>query len=275
MRPARIISQLAKKGIGISLEDGRLKVSGEKGSITPAIQEELRHNKEEIVAFLDSRTVYQSRKPIPVAPDSTYHPLSQAQRRMWVMAQMEGAEKIYNLPAMWLFRASLDQGALARSLDRLTARHEVLRTTFHMVEGEPVQQILPDATSSLKAEAAADADEAKRLAEEVISQPFDLRNDLLLRVRLYALPTGEHMLLLVIHHLVADGLSLTILLDEWLYLYGLELEGKSCDLAPLCIQYKDFVHWQQALLADGGLKSDRAFWHDRMSGELPVLELPY
>ncbi|MFA0964355.1 amino acid adenylation domain-containing protein [Roseivirga sp. BDSF3-8] len=275
MNPARIISQLAEKGIGISLQDGRLKISGEKGSITPAIQEELRHNKEDIVAFLESRSAYRFRKSIVVVPDSQYHPLSQAQRRMWIMAQMEGAGKIYNLPALWHFKGELDRKALAKSLDQLNERHEVLRTTFKMVEGEPVQQVLSQATNSLEVYEAESIDNARQMAKQAIHQPFDLKNDSLLRVKLYALPSGEHILLLVIHHLVADGLSLNILLDEWLYLYGRELAGKPSELEPLRIQYKDFVHWQQKSLADGGLEADRTFWHERLSGELPVLELPY
>jgi amino acid adenylation domain-containing protein len=207
-------------------------------------------------------------------------PLSFAQERLWFLDQLEPNRPIYNLPDSHYFKGALDLEALERSLSEIVRRHEVLRTTFQIVDGEPVQVIAspqPMALEVIDLSASPLAEretEAQRLANKEAQRPFDLSRGPLFRVRLVRLAETEHVLLLTMHHIISDGWSLGVMAREMGVLYEAYKAGQSSPLAELPIQYADFAVWQREWLQGEMLEQQLGYWRQQLGGELPELELP-
>ncbi len=222
-----------------------------------------------------SRTVINPRKR-----ELAHLPLSYAQQRLWFLDQLEPQRSIYNIPESHYFEGALNLEALERSLSEIVRRHEILRTTFASVAGEPMQVIA--AAEPLRLEvidlsrlpAPERENEAQRLANEEAQQPFDLALGPLLRVKLLRLAEAEHVLLLTMHHIVADGWSIGVLERELTALYAAYSAGQSSPLEELTIQYADFALWQREWLQGEVLEKQLGYWREQLGGELPVLELP-
>ncbi|HEU4766874.1 MAG TPA: condensation domain-containing protein, partial [Pyrinomonadaceae bacterium] len=206
-------------------------------------------------------------------------PLSFAQQRLWFLDQLEPNSAVYNIPDTHSFNGPLNLEALERSLSEIVRRHEILRTTFHSVDGEPVQVIaaaqpqrlevidlsgLPPAEREAKAE---------RMANEETQQPFDLTHGPLFRFRLLRLAAERHILLLTMHHIISDGWSLGVLGRELAALYQAYSTGQPSPLAELGIQYADFAVWQREWLQGEVLEKQLAYWREQLAGDLPILEL--
>ncbi|HXE84188.1 MAG TPA: amino acid adenylation domain-containing protein, partial [Gemmatimonadales bacterium] len=205
---------------------------------------------------------------IPRRPERDVAPLSFIQRQMWVLDQMTPGNPAYNLLAGYRLRGHLDVRMLERSFNEIIKRHETLRTTFSAEGGEPQQQIHPELTISIRV---TPADEARlqALASEEAVQPFDLSRLPLIRVTLFRLGDSEHVLLINVHHIVADGWSFGLLLNELDTLYA------GSRPPELAVQYGDFAHWQRRRLADETAHATQIeFWRTQLAGKLPVLELP-
>ncbi|WP_447980435.1 amino acid adenylation domain-containing protein [Candidatus Nitrospira bockiana] len=209
-------------------------------------------------------------------------PLSFAQQRLWFLAQLEPDGWSYNLPFALRIGGTLDVGALERSFTELIRRHEVLRTTFVAVDGEPVQVVAPEPleTVRLPVEDLGTLPEAerepavRRLAVQETQRPFHLDREGPLRVRLLHLGEREHVLLMVVHHIAADAWSLTVLAQEMSVLYAAFVAGRPSPLRPLSIQYADFAQWQRDWLQGEVLEAEVAYWKHRLGPTPPVLELP-
>ncbi len=147
-------------------------------------------------------------------------PLSFAQQRLWFLGQMEGGSEAYHIPLRMRMRGALDVAALRRALDRIVARHEVLRTTFAVVEGEPVQRIqaVEQARFELREEDLRErgetSDDLARRIEKEVRRPFNLRNGPLIRGQLLQVAEDEHVLVITMHHIVFDEWSIGIFLNE-------------------------------------------------------------
>ncbi|MCE1116999.1 MULTISPECIES: non-ribosomal peptide synthetase [Pseudomonas] len=199
-------------------------------------------------------------------------PQSLAQNRLWLLWQLEPASAAYNIPAGLHLRGELDQAALQASFQALVARHESLRTLFDEVDGQAVQRILPSLAFSLQhcdLEGLEPAEVAARREDEA-QRPFDLRQGPLLRVTLARLDDEEHQLWVTLHHIVADGWSLNILLDEFARLYA--AQGQVA-LPELPLGYADYGTWQRQWLADGESARQLDYWKNALGDELPVLDL--
>jgi amino acid adenylation domain-containing protein len=207
-------------------------------------------------------------------------PLSFAQERLWFLGQLDPDSPAYNIPMALRLAGRLDVAALARALSTVVRRHEVLRTALPAVEGRPVQRIAPAAPvplpqvdlSGLPSERG--DREARRLAGAEAARPFDLEQGPLLRAVLLRLAAREHRLLLTLHHVITDGWSLHILGRELSVLYGAFAAGAAPVLPELPVQYADYAVWQRGWLTGEVLAGQLAYWQERLSGELPVLELP-
>ncbi|HVB38626.1 MAG TPA: amino acid adenylation domain-containing protein, partial [Vicinamibacterales bacterium] len=218
-------------------------------------------------------------------PDAPHHPLSHAQRRLWVLEQMNaGGAAAYNVPGAFLVEGPLSVAALAEALAALMARHEILRTRIVLVDGEPRQEVLTDVAPQLEAiDWSADPDGESRfrpLAAREAVRGFATDQAPLWRVTVCRLApiapgTERYGLLLVFHHLLLDGRSLPVLADELQALYRAALKGEPAALAPLTVQYKDYVRWQQALLEADAAVPLRTYWHDRFADPAEPLELPH
>jgi amino acid adenylation domain-containing protein len=207
-------------------------------------------------------------------------PLSYAQQRLWFLNQLQPDSSFYNVPDTYRLTGRLDARVLERCFDALVRRHETLRTTFKVVDGEPRQFIGDPAPFALPVidlthlPAASREAEALRLAGEEAEQLFDLTRDLMLRARLLRLGDDEHLLLMSMHHIASDGWSRGILAGELMKLYEAYSEGGEPALEPLPIQYADYAVWQREYLAGEVLAGQLGYWKEQLGGELPVLALP-
>ncbi|WP_428488157.1 amino acid adenylation domain-containing protein [Pseudomonas chlororaphis] len=199
--------------------------------------------------------------------------LSYAQERQWFLWQLDPQSAAYHVPSTLRLRGRLDQAALQRSFDTLVARHESLRTHVYQDGERALQVIRPAAALQI---ARADADEAglQALVEAEIARPFDLQQGPLLRVTLLRLAEDEHVLVLVQHHIVSDGWSMQVMVDELVQLYAAYSQGQDCQLPALPIQYADYAQWQRSWMAAGERERQLGYWRELLGGEQPVLELP-
>ncbi|WP_339373137.1 condensation domain-containing protein, partial [Paenibacillus elgii] len=179
---------------------------------------------------------------------------------------LEGDGISYNMPGIMRVEGSLDRERLEEAFRKLIQRHETLRTSFDVVNGEPQQKVHPEVAFEVEY-IQASQEEAEEHIRRFI-RPFDLAKAPLLRAGLIQLEENDHILLFDMHHIVSDGVSIGILVEEFNGLY----EGK--ELSPLRIQYKDYASWQQSQVDNQQMIKQEAYWLNVFDGELPVLDLP-
>jgi len=203
-----------------------------------------------------------------------------SQQRLWFLNQLEPDSSIYNVPVAFRLTGPLNVAALEQSLNEISRRHEALRTTFSVVDGQPAQVIAPKLNLTLPVldlreltEIERDA-EVQRLVVEEAQAPFDLAQGPLLRASLLRLGQEEHVLMLTMHHVVSDGWSLNVLFRETTTLYQAFSTGEPSPVPELPIQYADFALWQRQWLQGEELESQLAYWKEQLDGIPPVLELP-
>ncbi|HEX7940824.1 MAG TPA: condensation domain-containing protein, partial [Gemmatimonadaceae bacterium] len=200
-------------------------------------------------------------------------PLSYAQQRLWFIEQLDPGRFTYNVPRFLRLTGALDVAALETSLHELVRRHEVLRTRFAEVEGEPWQSIAADLDVALEVEPVREGDVAERAQREAL-RPFDLGTGPLIRARLLRVREDEHVMLLVMHHIVCDGWSMAILVRELGAAYLGARTGTPPRLPELPVQYADFAQWQRRWLTGEVLDAQLAYWTRALAGAPPTLELP-
>ncbi|MGF9646225.1 amino acid adenylation domain-containing protein [Paenibacillus sp. MABNS29] len=230
------------------------------------LRDVFRYSTIEEMALAISSIGEQSFSSIPLAGTRAYYPLSSAQKRLFILNQLEGADQSYNMPGVLLLEGSIDRSLLEKAFRGLIARHETLRTGFEIVQGEAVQRIYESVDFAVEYRRASE-EEAPEVVQAFI-RPFDLAKPPLLRAELVGLAAERYLLMFDMHHIVSDGVSMDVLVEELVRLYG----GES--LEPLRIQYKDYAVWQQSDEQKVQLKREEAYWLDRYRGELPVLEMP-
>ena len=193
-------------------------------------------------------------------------PVSFAQQRLWFLDQFEPDSPFYNIPTAVRLTGALNVDALHQALNEIMRRHEVLRTTFGVLDGEPIQMIAPEATFALPVVDLRELpktereDEALRLANEEARQPFNLLTGPLLRAKLLRLADDETIILLTMHHIISDGWSIGVLVREIAVLYSAFSRGKPSPLPELPIQYADFALWQREWLQGEVLESQLSYW---------------
>ncbi|MEG5139393.1 MULTISPECIES: non-ribosomal peptide synthetase [unclassified Microcoleus] len=207
-------------------------------------------------------------------------PLSFAQQRLWFLDRLQPGNPAYNIPAAVRLKGAIDITALQRSFQTIIDRHEALRTIFNTVEGRSIQTIISSPTFALSVidlhefPHSQRETEAMRLALEEAQQPFDLAKWPLMRVTLLQLDETESILLLTIHHIVADGWSLGVIVREMAVLYEAFCAGKASPLSELPLQYVDYAVWQRKWLSGEVLETKLAYWKQHLRNPLPVLQLP-
>ena len=211
--------------------------------------------------------------PITRSSRSGDLPLSFAQERLWLLDRLAPGNIVYNVTGALRLEGELDAEALERALSEIVRRHEVLRTTFALRDGAPVQLVAPPAPLRLAREDVADEAEVRRRVRAEAQRPFDLARGPLLRTSLLRVDDREHVLLLSMHHIVTDGWSMGILLRELATLYAAFARGEDSPLAELPIQYGDYAVWQREHLA-GALDPQLAWWRERLAGAPALLDLP-
>jgi amino acid adenylation domain-containing protein len=203
-------------------------------------------------------------------------PLSRGQQSLWFLYRLSPKSAAYNVSSAVRILTPLNLPALEHAFQALVDRHAALRTTFTTRNGEPLQQVDNKVRFALTVEDAATWSEDRvneRLAEAAHS-PFQLERIPLMRAHLLQCAPNDHVLQLVVHHIVIDFWSLTLLTHELVELYEASLTGRDPQLAPLKLEFSDFVRWQEKLLTGADTQRHKDYWLERLSGELPVLSMP-
>ncbi|KAG0244938.1 hypothetical protein BGW41_005537 [Actinomortierella wolfii] len=216
---------------------------------------------------------------ISPTPRGSILALSFIQHLMWFLAQMEGVGDTYHVPVSLRLRGALDHIILEKTLNKIYARHESLRSTFVVVDGEPTLKILSP-ESGLKLiisdlRQTPDRDSvAEAIASEEAMRSFDLEKGPLVRVQLIQLAEDDHILLLMMHHIVTDGWSMDVLFREMSELYMAYIHSKPDPLVPLSIQYQDYAAWQREWLTQDRFEDQAAFWRKALAGAPVSLTIP-
>jgi len=212
-------------------------------------------------------------------PGSNRVPLSFGQERLWFLQQFDLASSVYNISYLLWLRGRLDVSALEKAVSEIVRRHQVLRTTFATADNEPVQIVNPESRLRFPQVNLADVlelerdREARMLAKRQARQPFDLIHGPLLRFLLMRMETERHVLVLSAHHIVSDGWSMDVFVQELAALYDAFSKGQPSPLPELPIQYADFADWQRRCAQDNAFDEQLAYWKQQLEGMPESLEL--
>ncbi|ALE01062.1 non-ribosomal peptide synthetase [Pseudomonas syringae] len=212
--------------------------------------------------------------PIAVRETQVPSALSYAQQRQWIIWQLEPHSAAYNIPLALRLHGALNVEALRRSVEQLIERHETLRTTFEQQGDEALQVVHPVSPFALGVEQLAAGESVEAWVDRHVQQPFDLLQGPLLRVNVLRLSGQEHVLVLTQHHIVSDGWSMPIMVEELMQFYQAASLGREVKLAPLPIQYADYALWQRNWLEMGEQERQLAYWKQQLGEQQPILELP-
>jgi amino acid adenylation domain-containing protein len=217
--------------------------------------------------------------PILPRTKDTELPLSFAQQRLWFLDQLQPNSALYNIPMVLYFRGNLNQKALEQSLREICNRHEVLRTNFVTIDGQPTQ-IIQTTRETISVVDLQDLpiheqeEKTEQLKQKQATQTFDLAKESLIRITLVVLSETEHLLLVCMHHIISDGWSIEVFIHELTSLYNAYTQNHPANLAPLPIQYADFALWQKQWLQGDVLQSQLNYWQNQLTAAPPLLSLP-
>ncbi|MEM6451442.1 MAG: amino acid adenylation domain-containing protein [Cyanobacteria bacterium P01_D01_bin.105] len=285
------LADLSRQNVRLWMDGARLRCTGPEEVLTNELNAQLKERKSEIIAFLQTTEASPSSDAITPVPRPEHIPLSFAQQRLWFLHQMQPDAAVYNLPMAIRVNGFLDISAFEKSLNEIVRRHEILRTRFVLVEGQPVQQVEEVAAVEIEQidlQASSDSTEEiqqaiQQSALQAAIKPFDLSQDQLIRVTLLKISETESVVLFTLHHIVADGWSQEILIQELAAFYRAALMGQAVgqtgdqtatSLPALPIQYADFSVWQQNWLTGETLQKQLSYWTNQLDANQQVLQLP-
>jgi amino acid adenylation domain-containing protein len=215
------------------------------------------------------------------APAGSEPVLSFAQERLWFLNQLEPESPFYNTPGLVRLEGQLRADALERAFREIVSRHRILRTRYENRGGKPfpIVDATPESVALYETDLRGLSDddratEARRISAAEIQAPFDLSKGPVIRFRLLRMAADEHLLIVVMHHIVSDGWSMGVLVKEAVALYRAFAEGREPDLGPLAIQYSDFAAWQRRWLQGPVLERQFDYWKRKLDGVPPALALP-
>lgn len=272
------LSELREKNINIRLNGDDLKVSGLKKDTSSEIIEQLKQNKSELLNFL-RRSGESTWTGFPPAPIMDVYPISNAQRQLWLVDQTTDVGPAYNLFFKQEWNNVLDLNVLEQSMRFLMQRHEILRTVFMDADGDVKQKILSVEESGFRVRKMSytgdDKDSFIQSVERTeASYKFDLQQGPLLRMLVVSFGETQHMLLFAMHHIITDGWSIQILMQELSSCYIDISKGTVPALPPLALQYKDFACWQQLPATQKEQKKHRVYWMSVLERERAIIDLP-
>ena len=277
-----LIAKLRENKIHISLENENLKLKFDDQNIPSSILEEIKKNKDQIIQFLKNNN--QSNNLISFIPKTKLqedYVLSSTQYLIWLLSQIDKGGVSYNITELFRLKGNLNIEIFELAIKKIIERHEILRTIFKQNSISEVRQCIipiPDfrfALNYIMISSLEDAkNELKSIIDNEIEYQFDLSTGPLFRVSLIRVNSNEIILCFVAHHIICDGWSINLLINEILTLYNAFSKNQTIQLNPLRIQYKDYSEWQQNNLKNGLLEKHRLFWKNQFDSDVPVLELP-
>ena len=273
-----LMRKLRQQGTKIALVEGNLKIELPKALKTQALMQELRLHKANIIDILQAMQEAKAKTAtIPIVPRTGKMPLSYAQERFWFLEQLNQGVSPFHIPMGMVLKGKLNLSALQQSFQQLIQRHEVLRVSFLEDGGEPYVSV----TASVPFEIeqidiqGVDKAEKERMLRAYMQRPFNLSVAPLMHVGLFKQAENDHVLMIVMHHLVSDGWSLGVLADELSQLYNGIVENTAVSLPTLPVQFIDYVHWLRGEEQTKRQEKDIEYWLETLKGMPPVLELPY
>ncbi len=225
--------------------------------------------------MLQEQGVELSQMPIlPRSGNEEDFPLSFAQQRLWFLDRLEPGSPLYNICSPVRIRGELNVEALRRAFELIVRKHEVLRTTFVNAGAEARQKIHTDYKPDFELIALAEEADIQQTIRAEAAHSFNLEEEAPLRIRLFRVKAGEHVLVLTLHHIVSDNWSTGVLIREFMEFYPQLAGGKEVRFSPLEIQYADFAAWQRKWLSGKTLQKQLDYWTEKLSGLPPVLDIP-
>ncbi|MFS0516453.1 amino acid adenylation domain-containing protein [Nostoc sp. UIC 10607] len=276
------LSYLGSLDIKLWADGDRLRCNAPEGTLTLTLRTQIQERKAEILPFLQKAHLASSStfEKIQSIPREGKLPLSFAQQRLWFLDQLEPNSALYNIPVAVRLQGQLNILALEQSLKEVIRRHEILRTNFIKVDGQPVAIIQPESAWQLSVFDCEDLPTTEQqtawqeLATQQAQQPFDLATEPLVRATLLVLSETEHILLLIMHHIISDGWSMGVVVSELATLYEAFCIGQLSPLAELPIQYADFAAWQRQWLQGDVLEAQLTYWQQQLANAPALLSLP-
>ncbi|MBI3653800.1 MAG: amino acid adenylation domain-containing protein [Acidobacteria bacterium] len=277
MMAAGFLTTLQSLGVEVWAAGNRLRYRAPEGTITEALRNEIIRHKEEILAVLERQPASELVR-LPSAGICRY-PLSPAQERLWFMDQLVPDSPLYNEAIALRLSGALNVSALQQALQELVRRHQALRTSFEIIQGQPYQIISPQLAVNMVTvdlRLLPETEKRQQAAQQIQQwlQPFQLTRLPLLRVGLIALAAREHWLVLILHHIICDGWSKEILTRELSLLYEGYCHNQPVALPEPELQYSDFALWQRERFDKGALDHELAYWRAQLSSTPSVLEIP-
>lgn len=277
-----LICYLGNLGINLEVNGEKLHAKAPEGALNPSLRQEIAERKTEIIAFLQQANQVKAVEQLPiqaVARDGK-QPLSFAQQRLWFLHQLLPASPAYNMLTALHLKGSLNIAAFEQSINEIVCRHEALRTTFTMENGQPVQCIAaptPFKLSLVNWEHLSPTEQLAQTQQFAIieaQKPFDLAQFPLFKIILIRFNNEEQVLLLKMHHIIYDGWSLSLFIRELSTLYAAFSTGVQHQLPKLPIQYADFAVWQRQWLTGKVLERQLNYWKQHLADAPISLELP-
>ncbi|MCI4661749.1 MAG: amino acid adenylation domain-containing protein [Neomegalonema sp.] len=266
---AQLCASLARQGIDLRAEGAGLKVSAPKGAVTAEIAEQIRRLKPALLVHLRAAQALHDPIPALARDKESRFALGQIQRLFWVHQQFEPETLLYNLPAAWILTGPLNQEALEHSVRDLIARHEVLRARFSDDDGTASMFIGEVPSVSLPIEEFGSDDPYSEEAEQRLlalrDTPFNMAGGSLFKIRLMRLREDQHILFFMPHHVIWDGVSFDILLDDLSTLYAAHEAGVTPDLPPLPVQFADFTAWETAMHDAAVFETEIDYWRESLT----------
>ncbi|WP_255763286.1 non-ribosomal peptide synthetase [Fulvivirga maritima] len=260
----QLLLKLNALGIDIRVDKGQLRLNVPKDFTDTNILEEVRAYKQDLIAFISERTNINAIKNIPKASNKEFHQLSPAQRRIFILHEIDKKSLAYNMPHILKIHGKVNVQVLNSIFKQLIERHESLRTSFKVLNDEPVQKI----ENSFEFQIEEFENESESVVINRFIRPFNLSKAPLFRVGLLSLRGDEYLLLIDIHHLIFDGVSFSILINDFVALYT------EVSLQPVNLQYRDYSEWLQHDNFKLELLRQKEFWHSIYKEEVSTLDLP-
>ncbi len=281
LKTLEFLSYLRSLDIQVFIDGEILRCKAPEGSLTAELRKEIQERKPEVIEFFKAANRTTNFTSTPLLPISRIGdiPLSFAQQRLWFLDQLLPKNPFYNVPAALHLKGWLNLAALEQTFNEIVQRHEALRTNFVMQSGQPVQVIKSSLKISLliidlQQQRSAEREiQARQLITQEAQRPFNLSTEPLLRVTLLRLDEAEHILLLNMHHIVSDGWSIGVLVQEIAALYTAFTNNQPSPLPQLKIQYADFAQWQRQSLQGEVLETQLAYWRKKLDN-ISILNLP-
>ncbi len=276
-----LINELESKNIYISLKGDKLELSYDD-EIDNEVVEKIKENKEGLVKFLHKYSGVKKYEEIKSVEEQSYYPLSDAQKRLWMLSQFEKDSLVWNMPVIIHFNGACDYTIFKKTMQSVVQRHEILRTTFQKNEDGQVCQRIMGANEfgfQLKYEDFSLEENSKEIIQNQIEKDkrrvFNLEKGPLVRAILFKALDEEYVFYLNIHHIISDGWSLEVLEKDIKIFYQAHNTGNVLNIPKLKIQYKDYANWQLNQSKEGSIHGHKNYWLKELSGELPVIDLPH